>query len=119
MSKRVEHTPGPWRLSDESPRIIKKDFRDIGSDSGFLIASTMGRDDSGFYASNKEADANARLIAAAPCLLEALEAAMAFIDNHVADPDLTDEMCEAYARLLALEPRKLIAKTKGADHTQR
>lgn len=70
MSK---HTPGPWRLSDESPRIIKKDFRGIGRDSGCLIASTMGRDDSGFYASNKEADANARLIAAAPDLLEALE----------------------------------------------
>ena len=67
-----KHTPGPWRLSSESPRIIKKDYRAIGSDAGFLIASTMGRDDSGFYASEQEADANARLIAAAPKMYELL-----------------------------------------------
>ena len=67
------HTPGPWRVSSESPRIITKDDRAIGSDAGFLIASTMGNDNSGFYASEQEADANARLIAAAPRMLEVLE----------------------------------------------
>lgn len=59
-------------LSEESPRIIKRDFRGIGSDGGYLIGSAMGRDDSGFYADNEEADANAHLIAAAPDMYEAL-----------------------------------------------
>jgi|SRR5699024_4431295 len=69
----TKFTPGPWRLSSQSPRIIQKDCRDTGSDHGFLIASSMGRDDSGFYASESEADANAHLIAAAPELFEALD----------------------------------------------
>ncbi|HIO30763.1 hypothetical protein [Marinobacter salarius] len=62
----IKFTPGPWMLSEESPRIIKRDFRGIGSDGGCLIGSAMGRDDSGFYADNEEADANAHLMVAAP-----------------------------------------------------
>ena len=80
-------TPGPWRVSSESPRIIKKDYRSIGSDAGFLIASTMGHDNSGFYASEQEADANAHLITAAPDLYEALAESLADYDNWVSDED--------------------------------
>lgn len=83
----IKHTPGPWRVSSESPRIIQKDYRAIGSDAGFLIASTMGHDNSGFYASEQEADANARLIAAAPELLEALTDAVIDFDNWAAHED--------------------------------
>ena len=69
MSK---HTPGPWRVSNENLKIIKRDFREIGCNDGELIASTCGHPDSGFYPSEEQAIANAQLIAAAPELLDAL-----------------------------------------------
>ena len=69
MSK---HTPGPWAVSDESPTLIKRDCRAIGSDGGELIASACCHEDSGYFPSIEEGAANARLIAAAPDLLEAL-----------------------------------------------
>lgn len=77
-----KHTPGPWRVCSEYPRIIKKDYRAIGSDAGFLIASTMGHDKSAFYASEQEADANARLIAAAPEMYSLLAKRAAVGDNE-------------------------------------
>ena len=100
----IKHTPAPWRVSSESPRIIKKDYRAIGSDAGFLIASTMGNDNSGFYASEQEADANARLIAAAPELLEALEELIT-ATQHL------DQCHQATAD----KARAAIAKAKGEE----
>lgn len=50
---------------------------------------------------------------AAPNLLVALEAAMAFIDSHSADPDITAEMSEKYAALQAANPQAAIAKARG------
>ena len=108
----TKHTPAPWRVSSESPRIIKKDYRAIGSDAGFLIASTMGRDDSGFYASEQEADANACLIAAAPDLYEALEDALIDFDNWAAHEDNhPHEHLVAWAE----KARAAIAKAKGEE----
>lgn len=63
----TKHTPGPWRVST-SNRYAVNDF-------GRGIATTHGTDDanySEFFPSTEEAAANARLIAAAPELLEAL-----------------------------------------------
>lgn len=99
----IKHTPGPWRVSSESPRIIKKDYRAIGSDAGFLIASTMGNDNSGFYASEQEADANARLICAAPDLLESLEELLAATQHLEPCPATVDKA------------RAAIAKAKGEE----
>ena len=108
----IKHTPAPWRVSNESPRIIKKDYRAIGSDAGFLIASTMGHDNSGFYASEQEADANARLIAAAPELYESLADALADYDNWVSDEDnYPHEHLVAWAE----KARAAIAKAKGEE----
>lgn len=42
-------------------------------------------------------------------LLEALEAAMNFIDSHAADPDITQEMVENYAALKKTKPYEAIA----------
>jgi hypothetical protein len=42
-------------------------------------------------------------------LLEALEAAIKFIDSHVADPDITQEMRENYAALQRTKPYDAIA----------
>lgn len=104
----IKHTPAPWRVSSESPRIIQKDYRAIGSDAGFLIASTMGHDNSGFYASEQEADANARLIAAAPELLEALEMCTKAMASVLPDFNPYDQA--AYDKA-----RAAIAKAKGEE----
>ncbi len=95
-------TPGPW-------------LRD-----GRTIYALNERGVNRFYASVQdshapayELNANAALMQSAPDLLEALEAAMAFIDCHAADPDITSEMCEKYAVLRAANPEATIAKARG------
>ena len=64
-------------------------------------------------ATQAEVDANASLIAAAPELLDALTAAMAFIESHVADWDITAEMAANYSALMGTNPRAAIAKATG------
>lgn len=68
---RTVHTPGPWALSEESPKIIKQAEVWKGS-GGVMLASAHGNDNSGFFPSEAEGRANAVLIAAAPDLLAAL-----------------------------------------------
>ena len=69
-----KHTPWPWFANGRS---IKRDYRLIGltEDAGEIIASVMGGETSGprFIESSSECQANARLIAAAPELLDALK----------------------------------------------
>jgi hypothetical protein len=71
-----EHSPGPWRWYG--------DFRDRPDDKGYLLDAdeeTITRLD---YP--RPSDADARLIAAAPSLLEALEmCALAFERNDCVD----------------------------------
>jgi len=101
MINQTKWTPGPWRVSSESPRIIQKDYRAIGSDAGFLIASTMGRDNSGFYASEQEADANANLIAAAPELYDVCERlldAVPYVSEYDVPMGLWDDIRAALAK---------------------
>lgn len=58
-----QHTPGPWQVQKEAlPNRVG-----ITATNGRFITWTMGG------APNSESEANARLIAAAPDLLEALE----------------------------------------------
>src|SRR5690606_2736111 len=75
-------TPGPWQLSIETPTIIKQDMSSIGlSRGGVLIASACGHISSELYPTYEQAIANARLIAAAPELLEALTEIVAAADG--------------------------------------
>ena len=60
-------TPGPWRLSDESPKIVM-------AGANTLIGSAAGHPNSGLYPPMDEAVANAALFCAAPELYEALDA---------------------------------------------
>lgn len=71
MSESNKFTPGPWVRSSESPKIIMSGSFIDGHD-GYMIGSVTGNDNSGFYASEEEAAANATLMIAAPDLLEAL-----------------------------------------------
>jgi hypothetical protein len=61
----TQHTPGPWKFGSISNGDFYK--RNIAGADGYHVALTSSRDDA-------EVDANARLIAAAPELLEALQA---------------------------------------------
>jgi hypothetical protein len=84
----TQHTPGPWFSADthECP--------DVMADGGFLIAKTRGIN----------CEANARLIAAAPDMLAALEA---FVGSRKGDGmGWTLDSLEALAR-------EAIAKAKG------
>lgn len=100
-------TPGPWHLSDErhdgDERMIHDDF----DGHGCVIACVwpLGADfDNDGHGSR---DANARLIAAAPELLAACEAA--FEQWYIGDDDENRE--EAYAAQSLL--RGAIAKATG------
>lgn len=61
----MSHTPGPWRIGHKHGSPI----RIIGGDMTLALVSPQG-------------EANARLIAAAPDLLEALTGALAILDTH-------------------------------------
>ena len=108
MSK---HTPGPWQIYD--CEFAVRVGIEGGNKTSVITLGAKG-DDSGVWGETTEqAEANARLIASAPELLEALKAAMAFIDSHVADPDITTEMAQRYAELINLNPHEIIAKAEG------
>ena len=73
MGKTSEHTPGPWRIDDDPYHIIAAyngDWSDFWS-----VATATGDCGPG----KSRTAANARLISAAPDLLEALEVALPFI----------------------------------------
>jgi hypothetical protein len=76
METKAKHTPGPWqlRLRIRDSAIIETDDR--------TIATTLHYGDT-----DKQADANARLLAAAPELLEACKAAL----SELAMPEISME----------------------------
>ena len=68
-----KHTPGPWTVSPDNSRVVQGEGRRIAlAYSHAIQPGAVG-------------DANARLIAAAPELLEALEQAVRYLEH----PDVT------------------------------
>jgi hypothetical protein len=97
MNSTTQHTPGPWKIGVRGSRPTRPD---IYTDSGGVIASTE-------HASDEHSKANARLIAAAPELLEHLKR-MVNISLH---PNATRAaICQ-----IALDARGAIAKASGAE----
>lgn len=90
----MAHTPGPWQLRtvDQSLGTIET------ADGKFIIANTCQLRANDYQSNHAERRANARLIAAAPDLLEALE----LIANTGMD-----------ARQCMLTARAAIAKATG------
>ena len=85
----TQHTPGPWFSADthECP--------DVMADGGFLIAKTRGIN----------CEANARLIAAAPDMLAALQ-------DIMAESSRDDDDHDVIATIQGI-CRAVIAKAKG------
>ena len=103
------HTPGPWSV--HKARDIPDSFEihweirsapELNSSTGWGVVNVHRVLRAGGHA---EGEANARLIAAAPELLEALEAAMLLVD-----------MSTSYRRQgIAQQSRAAIAKAKGEE----
>ena len=69
----AKHTPGPWR-STKGARDTVHIGPDVRNDAGRIVAFVSY--DGAPVGDGAEADANARLIAAAPAMLEALRIAL-------------------------------------------
>ena len=92
METKSKHTPGPWRVDPES-----EEAYDIMAGERRIVAQVLTQRDDATVAT-----VNARLIAAAPELLEALEAA----EKELQELDDSDALFMA---------RAAIAKAKGTD----
>lgn len=103
MSEERKYTPGPWIEDDELGWVIPTDTR---TQYGGAIAHAYGDNE-------EQQAANARLIAAAPELLEALEDLDRILDGPLADSITGDVMAEAGAYTALTNARAAIAKAKG------
>ena len=74
MTTENKHTPGPWVVVTDDTAAQVKGFPCIHSDNYIVVGVE------GMYGDIETDYANARLIAAAPDLLEALEMALVWLD---------------------------------------
>lgn len=110
-----QHTPGPWAL-DESRRSIQV-FASDGSENGVTVATVNGSEQDTIedrrkiltWSVNDQDRANARLIAAAPDLLEALEYAL----ERIKCVRCADAAQEKFYETAAGRIRATIAKARG------
>lgn len=96
MSRKKEHTPGPWTIREPN-----------GAGHGFSIPEIGAW--FGTLAWEPETMANARLCAAAPDLLEALEE----LRSAVVDLDQDEESSVTHCENLLRKARLAIAKARG------
>ena len=95
-SPRAAHTPGPWTILPNTPHFV----RAMHPTEGMQPVATV-------YHFDGELDANARLIAAAPELLEALERISTSYDETLRHPIAAPLLQSIYAA------RAAIAKARG------
>ncbi len=99
----LKHTQGPWKFF---PRLTAsenhKGFRIVGGRASWLLADVMPLDSAG-----EEGEANARLMAAATELLDALEDLVALLP----DPELDNDDVQ---KALVLKAKAAIAKATEA-----
>ena len=110
----MKHTPGPWELSEAQYKDGFGTYRRVEQVEQFgdVVASVCIR-----HAVNHTldacGDANARLIASAPDLLEALvELSKSFVDTYFDDPRSDDEI-DAHQVFWENKARAAIAKATG------
>jgi len=116
-----KHTPGPWSVPHfacddttcECGSVLSDSQRGMGAIATVHVSKEGADWREGDHEPPEIAKANAYLIAAAPDLLAVAKAAMAFIDSHAADHDITEKMRKAYAALMELNPQAIIDKATG------
>lgn len=105
-----KHTPGPWSIDYEDWG--KPNYRQIDAPTHGALAEVVWRME-GDCRENKnspEREANAHLIAAAPELLEALEALEPYLDSLLC---YASTMGEYEPNKLVFNTKRAIAKAKG------
>ncbi len=107
MSK---HTPGPWHHTG-------REFNDVRDSDDELVAVALHLRVGQPERSVQEAEANARLIAAAPELLEALKTAMQQLETDAIFMSLSGANGDHQAKA-ALIARAAIAKATGETNDQ-
>ena len=102
-TKTTTHTPGPWRVGNFTTHGVGIFTGDLQT----MIADTGGYDKQ----DRSEVEANARLIAAAPDLLEAAQAFTRWLDTPAGETPASRKMLEA----AAIHARAAIAKAEGRE----
>lgn len=113
VAKRVEHTPGPWAYHSWGEKASGKRFSVETADHKHGIASIAPNINASTLLTMEQHEANARLIVAAPELLEALETAIlrsGFYINGPTHPDVCED--EGDPRWVGFA-RAAIAKARG------
>ncbi|MCW5605997.1 MAG: hypothetical protein KIT18_15760 [Burkholderiales bacterium] len=111
------HTPGPWVVRRAKFQVDGAYDYGIGAmidGHERCLAEAFGRVAEDVY---QDAEANARLIAAAPCLLAALESLIAIADESegVAGYHLNGAVASWGSLSAVAEARAAIAKAKGGS----
>lgn len=101
----MTHTPGPWRLDNNIAYGWKTNPFSITVRKRGVHSTTVANIPAKQTISRDEAEANARLIAAAPELLEALKD---MLDGH-------EDACTGYGEGAADKARVAIAKATGGE----
>lgn len=96
-----KHTPGPWEANPYGRPTKNLHWQVDKTDSDVAVASLIG----------ENAEANARLIAAAPALLEALECAVIGFDDIEQAGLLSD--ARRIADYRAAEARAILKQARG------
>jgi hypothetical protein len=105
MGTEAKHTPGPWTVApreggDDIAKVVANYSEQVGDDGGTIqVASWIAELDSGIDFGDEGCDegirkreemvANARLIAAAPELLEACRTAKRYLEPDLVEPGRT------------------------------
>ena len=81
----MNHTPGPWKVDNDGPDSFFI-AADVGSPSGpwKMIAEVCNTDMASARCTSEEIEANARLIAVSPNLLESLDNTAAALETMLA-----------------------------------
>lgn len=106
-----KHTPGPWRLNDpkdHTPELLNGDYRCIGAGVGYCMPDCPP----GFSIVGALREADARLMVAAPDLLEVLKESLPFLRDHA--EDMAD-----FAAQWPADPDGPGAAAKAADRVKR
>lgn len=104
QAAKATHTPGPWKVSASALADNANDYAIyvMRDDRRQIIAEAFGRSD---WQHTHPSDANARLIAAAPELLEACSTLVQVIEQLVPEPSV-----RGVADVVLFQARAAIAK---------